>query len=327
MIPIWKFLPAPLAHDWAPVGLRLAADLFSPQDCTWHPFKWKGLQFSSRLGIAGGVDKNADLYDVWPRLGFGFAEYGTITPKPQGPNSGKILDRNWNEKLLWNRMGFPNEGQFAIRAKLECAEKSPIPVFLNVGKNRDTSVEKAADDYVETTAVLQKYADVFVINISSPNTQNLRALQSEKFIGELVAKVKTAADKKPILVKFSPDEAPSELEASLDIAAQNGADGFILTNTTLKRPSSSTWPELGGLSGQFLKSLSEKSLHIATQHFKNSPTKPLLISAGGVLSPEDVAARLDLGADLVQVYSALVFSGPGFARQTAQFFQQKRPSP
>jgi dihydroorotate dehydrogenase len=194
---------------------------------------------------------------------------------------------------------------------------------LNVGKNRDTAPEKANDDYAEAARTLSPYADAIVINVSSPNTQGLRSLQSKDSLGALVRAVARNSFGKPILVKFSPDEDETALSQSLEVAASEGASGFILTNTTLQRPQNSSFPETGGLSGRFLQDLSKKSLKVAVRHFQNAATKPLLVSAGGVLSPADVIERLDLGADLVQVYAALVFEGPTFARQTASYIHEK----
>lgn len=142
-------------------------------------------------------------------------------------------------------------------------------------------------------------------------------------MGFLIEKVVAEAQGKPVLVKFSPDENEVSLQDSLDTAATSGAEGFILTNTTLTRPADSRWPESGGLSGAFLREASLRALKVAVRHFQNAPNRPLLVSTGGVLTPEDVAQRLDLGADLVQVYAALVFSGPGFARQVAAHFQKE----
>ncbi|MFN7730141.1 MAG: quinone-dependent dihydroorotate dehydrogenase [Bdellovibrio sp.] len=305
------------------MGVRFLSDLESPISAKWKPFTWKGVSFSNRLGIAGGVDKNADLVTCWPKLGFGFAEIGTVTPRPQNANPGTIVDRDWDAHLLWNKMGFPNDGQWDVRARLESAGPQSIPLFLNVGKNRDTPAEKAHEDYAEVARTLSPYVDAIVLNVSSPNTQGLRSLQSKDSLGALVRTVALNSFGKPILVKFSPDEDETALAQSLDVAASEGANGFVLTNTTVQRPPNSGFPETGGLSGRFLQDLSKKSLKVAVRHFKNAVTQPLLVSAGGVLSPADVIERLDLGADLVQVYAALVFEGPTFARQTASYVHEK----
>lgn len=323
MIPIWKFLSASAAHALAPLGVRFYSDLPSRTSPEWKPFTWKGLSFANRLGVSGGVDKNAETLDCWSRLGFGFAEIGTVTPRPQKPNPGKILDRDWNEKLLWNKMGFPNAGQYDVRARLQTLGPQAVPVFANVGKNRDTAPEKAHEDYAEAARILSPFVDAIVINVSSPNTQGLRSLQSKEMLGTLVTHTRENSNGKPVLVKFSPDESETALRESLDVAAEHGAEGFILTNTTLSRPPDSNWPETGGLSGRFLQERSKAALKVAVRHFQASSSKPLLVSAGGVLTPADVAERLDLGADLVQVYAALVFEGPSFARQTASYFHEK----
>jgi dihydroorotate dehydrogenase len=215
MIPVWKFLPAQLAHDLAPLGAHLWADLWPARDSHWREFQWKGLIFSNRLGLAGGADKNADLLNVWPRLGFGFVEIGTVTPLPQEPNSGKIMDRQWSQKLLWNRMGFPSAGIKEVSAKISTSAPIGVPLFLNVGKNRTTPNERAFEDYQIATQRLAPLADAIVVNISSPNTTGLRDLQDKKSLRHLIESVVQVCFGKPILVKFSPDEEESSLRDSL----------------------------------------------------------------------------------------------------------------
>jgi dihydroorotate dehydrogenase len=317
MIPFWRWLPPKWAHDLAPLGVHLWADLFPVESAEWKPFHWKNLHFPNRLGLAGGVDKNGDLLPVWPRLGFGFVEIGTVTPLPQEPNPGKIVDRDWEQKLLWNRMGFPSAGMNEVAAKIETSSPIGVPLFVNVGKNRETPNERAAEDYQAAARRLAPVADALVINVSSPNTQGLRDLQDKTYLRNLVESVVLVSYGKPVLVKFSPDEEEKSLKESLETASEGGAQGFVLTNTTLRRPSSSRFPEVGGLSGDFLRGYSRKALEIAVDHFRHE-SKPLLISVGGVLNATDVRERLDLGADLVQVYSALVFEGPGFAASVAR---------
>jgi len=330
MIPMLQFVPAEWAHDWAPVGIRFWAELFPCVNRIWKPFEWKGLHFDNRLGLAGGADKNADLLLPWHQLGFGFIEVGTVTPRPQGPNPGQILGRDWEQQLLWNRMGFPGEGAHYVRARLATFQRPPgFPVFVNIGKNRTTPNEQSIDDYVLCCKELAPQSDAVVINVSSPNTSRLRDLQEKGFLKKLVQAVAANSGQKPVLVKFSPDEDAKSLKESLEASLEAGAQGFVLTNTTLSRPPHSRFPDVGGLSGAFLASKSKVALRIATESFSHLPVsqRPLLISAGGILSADDIKERLDLGADLVQVYSAMVFKGPGFPNQIARQMNSAKDNP
>lgn len=317
----WKYLPVQWAHDWSTVGLHIWSQFVQPASYQWKEFTWKGLHFSNRLGIAGGVDKTGEQILLWQNFGAGFIEIGTITPKPQDPNPGKILARDWDNQCLWNKMGFPSDGcrEAAIEMKNAATEKK-VPVFLNVGKNRSTANENAVEDYLEVIQRCQEFADAITVNVSSPNTQNLRQLQDEKALYKLISKITKATDK-PVLVKLSPDMTRKDLENSLQAAIEAGASGFVLTNTTLSRPPTSPFPKEGGLSGAGLKSLSEKNLVDAIQILGPKRKDLLIISVGGVMTPEDVQKRLSLGADLVQVYSALVFEGPRFFGKVNDYFK------
>lgn len=329
MYPFWKFLPAGLAHQLGPLGISLYSSLNGGPTPNWKSFQWRGLTFPNRLGIAGGVDKNADLLLQWPRIGVGFSEVGTITPRPQRPNPGKIVDRDWEHKNLWNKMGFPNIGCKEIKLNLENAlEYKSTPWFLNIGKNRTTPNDCVAQDCLEIISHLHHLGDAFVLNVSSPNTLGLRALQSREHLEKLTSQIVAHLKSKPLLIKLSPDLTTEELEQSLEGGLQGGASGFILTNTTLRRPANCPFPKEGGLSGADLKN---QSLHILKESLQilGSRRKDLLmISAGGVMTPSDVEERLAIGSDLVQIYSAMVFEGPQFFHQVAEKmnsdFLQKR---
>lgn len=285
------------------------------------------MHFRNRIGIAGGVDKNAELIPVWQKIGVGFIEVGTVTPRGQEANPGKIMDRDWNAKILWNKMGFPNHGMEALREKLIVTKtQRQVPLFVNLGKNRDTSLEKAHEDYGKLAAFLHPHADAFVINISSPNTPGLRSLQSKESLGLLVSSVREQMPdhKIPVLVKISPDFAEQDLESTLDALMKNSVDGLILTNTTLSRPTPSKFSNEGGVSGAFLSELSKIQLQRTVRFLGADKKKCLIVSVGGVMTPSDVAERLELGADLVQIYSALVFQGPGFFRGVNKHMQSLR---
>ena len=338
---IWKFLPPSLAHELAPYGIdlfsRLAAARFPGSSSTeYRPLSWRGLHFRNPIGVAGGVDKDGQQLGSWEALGFGFMELGTVTPTPQQPNGGKILDRSWRDKVLWNRMGFPSRGAKEMRLVLEqwqskaqarfvvgSAKNSPsLPLFINIGKNRSTSLDEAHLDYCECAKLLKTWAQVFVINISSPNTQGLRRLQESYFLQKILYSCQEVAGGLPLLVKLSPDLELESLRKTLTLALDAGASGFVLTNTTLSRPAnmlSKEFPKEGGLSGSVLKVksreiLAEASRFLGSQVLGEQP-QVLLVSAGGVDGPDEIKTRLDLGAHLLEIYSSLVFQGPWCVRR------------
>lgn len=316
----WLLLPPQWAHDLGPFGLKLFSLLHSGPTPEWKSFTWNNLHFKNPLGLAGGVDKNAESLNEWWDLGAGFVEVGTVTPRPQSANPGKIMDRDMEHKALWNKMGFPSHGANEVFFNLQDYEEKKTPVFINIGKNRDTANENASDDYLYLIHRFKPQADAFVVNISSPNTKGLRDLQNKAALTKLLeplVKASHGKDHKPILLKLSPDLNDDSLEEALNVAVELGIDGFVLTNTTLSRPQGITFPTEGGLSGAPLKPLScqilQKSLQILGKH---RPGK-LIVSAGGAMTPEDVFERLQMGADLVEIYSALIFEGPGFFRNVA----------
>lgn len=319
----WSILPPQLAHDLAPLALSTLRAFTTPvRGAEVNPLHWKGLRFRNRLGVAGGVDKSARQSLAWQHLGAGFVEVGTVTPRPQGPNPGKILDRSFEHQLLWNRMGFPNPGAAAVHRRLQGVRRSQrlkIPVFLNIGKNRDTELAQASQDYLALLQHLHELADAFVINVSSPNTQGLRALQGPEELGRLlqqsVAPYRAShPDPRPLLLKLAPDLSEEELALTLQAGCDEGVDGFILTNTTRQRPTPDRYPAEGGFSGGCLVHLSRRALSVAASYRQRSGRQFLIVSTGGILSPEEVHVRFSLGADLIQTYSALVLKGPYFFR-------------
>lgn len=317
MSPFWKFMPTRVAHELAVVGLRIYADLFGQDDLSkWQSFDWKGLHFPNRLGVAGGVDKDAEEMLSFQKIGTGFVEVGTITPYPQNPNPGKIMSRDWTAGNLWNKMGFPSSGANEVAINLMHARQDvQIPIFVNIGKNRNTPNEKAANDYVQCIEKLKPYADAFVVNISSPNTKGLRDLQSRESLEPLLSKVVSSSGKIPVLLKLSPDMTREQLETAVLTAADCKVSGLILTNTTTFRPANSSFPVEGGLSGKSLAEKSKLALKSSIEILKERRKEMLIVSVGGVSTAEDVKERLALGADLVQIYSAMVFKGPGIFRK------------
>lgn len=322
MIKPWLWLPPKLSHSVAPLATEVFSHFFKSETPQWQSFTWRSIHFKNRLGLAGGVDKDAEQLLCWQRLGCGFVEVGTVTPEPQSANPGRILDRSLIDQALWNKMGFPSAGadEFFYNLRARVAELQ-IPLFINIGKNRHTDNSRAYEDYLQLLEKFNHCGQAYVVNISSPNTKGLRELAEkehlEKFITPLVIRKSELNNTKPLLLKLSPDLHSDDLKRILDISVDRGIDGFILTNTTLERSTVKNFPSEGGISGKPLGLLSKKSLQTAVEHLGREKSQKLLISVGGVMTAEDVFERIQLGADLVEVYTALIFSGPHFFRKVA----------
>ena len=280
----------------------------SQRDWSWRPFEWNGLKFQNRFGAAGGLDKNAQLIETMPRLASGFHEVGTVTPRPQAQNPGRVLMKDPCRQNLWNALGFPNLGMIECYHSIANAERVQ-PLFVNIGKNRDTPLERAHQDYTTLTRKLNALADVFVVNVSSPNTQGLRQLQSPQLLHELIDAVLQYSTK-PVLLKLSPDLHWTDFQEVLPAAVHWGVQGFVLTNTTLFRHPTSTFPLNGGLSGSDLRSLSRFALKESLNILGDLRKRLLIVSVGGIDSVEEMTWRLENGADLIQTYSAFAFRGP-----------------
>lgn len=310
----WLWLPSELSHKVSPLALKAITSFNAHPTPEWQPFEWKNLKFKNRIGLAGGVDKSGKSLQPWWKLGPGFIEVGTITPEPQKANPGQIMNRDIAKQALWNKMGFPNPGARSVFNVVKKMDRPfPTPLFVNVGKNRWTPNEKAHEDYQSCLETFSEVADAFVINISSPNTKGLRNLQSGDDFKKLLQTLSEfkAKNKKPLLLKLSPDMSDEELFVSLD-NSQPIVDGWILTNTTQSRPDGLSFPKEGGLSGAPLAPLAQSCLKKAVQHLGDNKKEKLIISAGGVTSSKEIALRLEIGADLVQTYSGIVFNGPFF---------------
>lgn len=323
----WLLLPPKLAHDLGPLALQLYSLFQQGPTPAWKSFVWKNIVFKNRLGLAGGVDKDAELLHVWSKIGCGFIEIGTITPEAQQPNPGKILDRSLEDLALWNQMGFPSAGADEVFYNFKRQHKDGLPpVFVNIGKNRSTTNENAAADYILLLERFYTMADAFVVNISSPNTSGLRELAKPENLKTFLSPLLSARNslknhfalEKPILLKLSPDLDEDALRSIVDTCLEQFVDGFVLTNTTLSRSTRKNFPLQGGVSGKPLQDLSKKALQIVCKHLGPEKQNKLLISVGGVMTAEDVFERIELGADLVEVYTALIFNGPQFFREVAQ---------
>lgn len=320
MIKPWLWLPPKLAHDLSPLAVEFYSLLQEKKTPKWGSFFWREIEFKNRLGLAGGVDKNANNLHAWQKIGCGFIEIGTITPLAQSPNPGKIFDRSIKDEALWNKMGFPSAGAEKAFNNIKAQySKLSIPLFINIGKNRATENKNAHLDYCSLIEKFNQVADAFVVNISSPNTTGLRDLAKkeslEAFLKPIIFQKIALNSKKPILLKLSPDLKVDDLKRILDVSIQNHIDGFVLANTTLSRNTYKSFSIEGGISGKPLAALSKLSLNTAIKHLGSEKTKKLIVSVGGVMTEEDVFERISLGADLVEVYTALVFSGLNFFRK------------
>lgn len=282
------------------------------------PVEIAGLHFKNRIGLAAGLDKNALRLDAWERLGFGHIEIGTVTPRPQPGNPKPRLFRLLPDQALINRMGFNNDGAEVIRARLEHRPPSDkLIVGGNIGKNKETPEEDAHKDYIRCLLALHEGVDYITVNISSPNTQGLRDLQSReplhRLLSELQNKNEGLLKPRPIFVKIAPDLETADLEDIVAVADATGMAGIVATNTTLSRKGLQTPLEdverlgAGGLSGAPLTRQSQYFCEVLSQMI---PPHLKLIASGGIMTPVDAAARLAAGATLVQLYTGFVFHGP-----------------
>jgi len=270
-----------------------------------------GVTFTNPVGLAAGFDKNATMVKAMPSLGFGFTEIGTMTPKPQDGNPKPRMFRYPEVKSVQNAMGFNNEGAHKVLKNLKKVYPASIPVGVNIGKNILTPEEFALSDYKMLIKKFEQTSDYLVINISSPNTPNLRDLQNEKFITELFLMAKELTQK-PILLKIAPD---MEVQVAIDLcksAINAGASGIIATNTTIDYDLVPNCQDFGGLSGACL---TNKSYNIFKEIAKELYGKTILISVGGISSGEEAYKRIKAGASLIQAYSGLIFEGPSMVRK------------
>jgi dihydroorotate dehydrogenase len=266
-----------------------------------------GREIANPVGLAAGFDKNAAAVGAAFALGFGFAEVGTVTPRGQSGNPQPRLFRFPAAESLQNALGFNNAGARAVRRNLLRAVPFPLPVGVNLGKNRVTPADSALDDYAKLLRVFGDLADYLVINLSSPNTPGLRDLQNETFLRELFA-VKRGITDRPVLAKIAPDLDPQEAARLAAVAIEAGAAGLIATNTTTDYSLLVGAKDAGGLSGRVLR---EKSFRLFEAVAREVYGHGLLISVGGIDSGAEAYRRLRAGASLVQIYTALVFRGPG----------------
>ncbi|QGU33801.1 quinone-dependent dihydroorotate dehydrogenase [Thermochromatium tepidum] len=280
-----------------------------------------GLHFPNPIGLAAGLDKRGEAIPAWQALGFGFVEVGTVTALPQPGNPRPRLFRLRSDEALINRMGFNNDGAEAMARRLQRlrARNLPeIPLGVNLGKSKVTPVERAAEDYRQGFEQLGELADYVVVNLSSPNTPGLRDLQRVDEVARILEAIQGPNQRlsrpRPILIKLAPDLADDEAIACARAALEAGATGLILTNTTIRFEGlrSSTEGMSGGLSG---RPLFARSTELLARVRAALGPEPVLIGVGGILDPEGARAKLMAGADLIQVYTGLIYRGPGFVRE------------
>jgi dihydroorotate oxidase len=311
------------------LALLARMPVFMPRGTGGKPVELMGLTFPNRLGLAAGLDKNGVAVSAFDRAGFGFIEVGTVTPRPQPGNPRPRLFRLPEHEAIINRMGFNNLGIDALTARLATTPKPRALLGINLGKNKDTPNEAALDDYRISLQKAWAHADYLAINISSPNTAGLRDLQHGAALRDLLAGIKAeqqrladeTARRVPVVVKIAPDLDDVALHATLDTIAEAGMDGIIATNTTLDKSAVASHRyggEQGGLSGAPLTAASTAIVKKIRAHLPQMA----LIAAGGVMRAADMQAKLDAGADLVQIYSGLIYHGPQLVRDCLRHLDQ-----
>ena len=311
------------------LALLARMPVFMPRGTGGKPVELMGLTFPNRLGLAAGLDKNGVAVSAFDRAGFGFIEVGTVTPRPQPGNPRPRLFRLPEFDAIINRMGFNNLGIDALTARLAATPKPRALLGINLGKNKDTPNEAALDDYRVGLQKAWAHADYLAINISSPNTAGLRDLQHGAALRDLLAGIKAeqqrladeTARRVPVVVKIAPDLDDVALHATLDTIAEANMDGIIATNTTLDKSAVASHRyggEQGGLSGAPLTAASTAIVKKIRAHLPQMA----LIAAGGVMRAADMQAKLDAGADLVQIYSGLIYHGPQLVRDCLRHLDQ-----
>jgi dihydroorotate dehydrogenase len=316
-LPLLRLLDPEDAHRLAIQGLRLLPPLRLKPDDPKLAVRAFGLNFPNPIGMAAGFDKNAEVPDALLRLGFGFVEIGSVTPRPQDGNPRPRLFRLERDEAVINRMGFNNDGVEAVLGRLAARANLGGIVGVNVGANKD-SPDRVAD-YVKQIEMFAPVADYFTVNVSSPNTPGLRNLQQAKMLDELLARVidarervRTEAGDSPVLLKIAPDLSLAELDDVVHIARSRRVDGMIVSNTTLARPASlresGRAKEQGGLSGRPLFRLSTR---MVAETFVRTEAAFPLIGVGGIDSGGAALTKIRAGASLIQLYSSLVYKGLG----------------
>jgi dihydroorotate dehydrogenase len=302
-------------------GLRVLSALRgfqAPERINGQPYDYLGLRFANRVGLAAGFDKSGRYIDDVAQLGFGFIEVGTVTPRPQPGNPPPNLFRLVEDRALINRMGFNNDGVEATVRRLEKRRYRGV-CGVNIGKNFDTPLGEATSDYLKCLRAVYATADYVTVNVSSPNTPGLRSLQSEESLDQLLGDLANEREKlsgvhgkrKPLLVKIAPDLDAEGVQSIARVLLRSGVDGVIATNTTIARPASLRSrhaSEVGGLSGGPLHEPSVRVIRMLREHL--GKTFPI-VGVGGIASVADAAATRAAGAELIQLYTGMIYEGPG----------------
>ena len=315
------------AYDFAPTRALMSAQVPDP-------ITLMGLRLPNPVGLAAGLDKNGAHIDALGSLGFGFVEVGTVTPRPQPGNAKPRLFRIPQAQGLINRFGFNNLGLDAFVANVQRStwRKSGGALGLNIGKNADTPIERAADDYLIGLDAVYPHADYVTVNISSPNTKNLRALQGEHELGELLGQLQqrrlALADRfgrrVPLVIKIAPDLDESQIDVIADVVTRHGIDGIIATNTTLDRTGVEGLPngsEAGGLSGAPVRA---KSVGVIAHLRQRVGPELAIIGAGGTMCGADAVEKIRAGANAVQLYSGLIYRGPALVAECVRAIRDAR---
>jgi dihydroorotate dehydrogenase len=295
------------------------------------PTKVFGITFPNPVGLAAGLDKNAEHLDALDALGFGFIEVGTVTPKPQSGNDRPRLFRLPRHEAIINRMGFNNAGVEVLVRNVQQSSYHGV-LGINIGKNKDTPNEKAVSDYLLCLTRVYEHASYVTVNISSPNTQGLRDLQEEATLRRFISVLREAQERlgsqhgrrKPMLLKIAPDLGEAELDAIAEVLLHAGIDGVICSNTTIDHAAVADDPhgnEVGGLSG---KPLFDRSTAVLSGMHRRLQGRVPLIGVGGILDGSDAAEKMEMGASLVQLYSGLIYRGPQLVAECVNEIRRQR---
>jgi dihydroorotate dehydrogenase len=330
--PLLFMLPPEAAHRLAITALKLSRPVLP---MARHKFTYRhpglrtrvlGIDFPNPIGLAAGFDKYAECADLWPQLGFGFAELGTFTRHAQPGNPRPRVWRYPKLRAMVNRFGFNNPGAEAAAKRLRLLRSSGMwplaPIGINLGKSKITPLEEAAEDYLFSLEKLAFAADYITINVSSPNTPGLRDLQNppalKKLVAALVKKCRRIDGKKlPLLVKLAPDMQENEMRLSMDACLEGGAAGLIAVNTTLDKAVLGARAPEGGLSGAPLRERATRWVELLSQW---TGKKVPIIAAGGIFTAADARQKLEAGASLVQLYTGFIYEGPGICRKICKSF-------
>lgn len=331
------------AHDLASHGLSALGKLAGlcrimerlNRPARIEPIELFGLRFPNAVGLAAGMDKNAEFWRAAAAFGFGHVEVGTVTAQKQPGNPQPRVFRYPKEEALINRMGFNNRGAQAVAESLKKSARGGrrIPLGVNIGKSKAVPLDRAIEDYLISFNALAEFADYFTINVSSPNTPELRQLQGQAHLPNLLRELKEAAQKRskklggkpvPLLVKIAPDQSFRDIDGILQTVYDVGFDGIIATNTTVARPGPfASVDETGGLSGRPLHS---RSLEIVNYIYRSTGGKLPIIGVGGICDVHAAGRMMDAGASLVQIYTGWIYRGPFFPREVASALSPRHSS-